>query len=181
MVKPNIFLDTICGSTARGRILTYLATETESRPRQIARAVNANSGNINRELKRLVKAGIVCVVRKDHWQVVYALDRSCPLFAAIFALATSEELIQPRLTREEWEQRAVRDGWVSIPQFELIGQFRQGKPTRYSINGALAMTGQEWYEKFKEEFGSTYALGDVDHSAYKLAKRDAKKAAGIEK
>lgn len=81
------------------------------------------------------------------------------------------------MTKSEWEHQAIKDGWVKLPQVEVVTRYEANKkPEVIMVNGKEVMTGQEWYDKFEQELGKYAAshLGAVDPIEV------AKKAAGIE-
>jgi hypothetical protein len=49
----------------------------------------------------------------------------------------------------------IDEGYVKIPQVELRTKGHMtGEPAIFTINGVVSMTGQEWYDRFEEEWVS---------------------------
>lgn len=60
------------------------------------------------------------------------------------------------MTKEEWEQQAVKDGWqsptaitVSMPKDPPKSV--SGRPMTFYSNGQELLSGQEWYDRFTKE------------------------------
>lgn len=95
------------------------------------------------------------------------------------ALDKKEQLGMELSTQSEWEAKAIKDGWVKLPQVTEI--VNTDKDTTWevdfkglTVNGKIVMTGQEWYDRFTPELERSPML---HHSSVIAA---AKKAAGIE-
>lgn len=83
---------------------------------------------------------------------------------------------QPMMTRAEWEEQAKKEGWKFNPSLkEMAG---------YKINTKPTMTGQAWFDRFKEELGDIKIAELAVDGNYHQLMRDkalgvARKASGI--
>lgn len=92
--------------------------------------------------------------------------------AALHRLSMSQIVGEDRMTKEEWERQAVKDGWVGPDDDKR--QLMDPLPMNTLTPPNKVMTDQERYDKFWKEFGESNMKAD------QLADRAAKKAAGIE-
>lgn len=95
-----------------------------------------------------------------------------------------------RLTREEWEQQAAKEGYAQVkktdyrdidgaPFTQITISYPDGSGEYARVPQFAYMTGQEWYERFKREMVEGYDLRSPAFTSVQAIEA-AKKAAGIE-
>ena len=76
------------------------------------------------------------------------------------------------MTRAEWEQQALKDGWVKVPQAS------KDRDNKLMVDGKRVMTGQEWYDRFKSELANNYDLSSPEFTSVQAIEA-AMKASGL--
>lgn len=89
-------------------------------------------------------------------------DRNVPITEAIEAIKTCFEA----------------DGWVKIPQTEVVTRYERGKkPEVFMVNGKEVMTGSEWRQAFERELNAPkdrifFNMSDIINAAKRASGED---------
>lgn len=107
-------------------------------------------------------------------------DEKDSILQAAFEVSNEATAAPDLLTKDQWEQQAIKDGWICVPEIyrgKNVVLHANGAESFIRYDGKPVMTGQEWFDKFKVEMKK--APGSLEALDSLLMLAIAKKAAGI--
>ncbi len=108
-------------SELRRKLLTFFYVNRSARVyvRQLAQALDTDSTNLSRELKRLERDGLM-ISELDGRQLYYSLNRTNPTLKAVFQILRGSLGVEPSLKKTLAKVPGIRSAW-------LYGSFAKGE------------------------------------------------------